>query len=126
MPNDTHTDSESEFDEVEWTRKNDIIERMFPDSHMSICIDLDDFNEVITEQRQVLIQLDHTCYCYDGNSRPTVYIPYTKPSGYITNYDLIKVLYDSNYSPDCNHRFLESFQSFQLNHSNIIEVYFGS
>lgn len=100
--------SESSFDSKEYEEEMRIIDEMFPNCLFSICIDLDEMDDVISEEPQIIIQ-HNPCrgYCEMSGNREYIYV---KNNGNgITNKDIIEAMIEAEFDPKCNHFFLEGF-----------------
>jgi hypothetical protein len=99
------TDDDSYDFEEEQQKMNE----MFPNCKFSICIDIDEMNDIISEEPQIIIQCN-PCngYCKKSGNRIYIYV-YNNGNG-ITNKDMIQAMIDANYDPDCNHIFLETWE----------------
>ena len=112
-----HTDEdkneESSFDEEKYEREQEEINQQFPDANFSICMDLNDINDVVMEDTSyAIIKCVFNCYCYDDEPRETVYLVATASNddNKLTNKDLINAMIYSPFNDYfCNHRFLEGF-----------------
>lgn len=99
---------DSSFNSEEYEEEMRIIDEMFPNCLFSICIDLDEMDEVISNEPQIIIQ-HNPCrgYCDMSGNREYIYV---KNNGNgITNKDIIKAMIEAEFDPKCNHIFLEGF-----------------
>lgn len=83
------------------------LNRAFPRSKFTICINPNILDDVISNKNIIAIKTEHKCYCY-GMNGPTKFFYVNNNGNGITNRDVIKQLNKDNYDPDCNHNFLES------------------
>lgn len=111
-----------DFDLEKWEEEQRIIDEMFPNCPFSICIDLDEMNQVVSNEPRIVIQCV-PCDIPCGRSGNRIYVYVNNNGNGITNKDMIKAMIDAGYHPECDHHFLEGFDK----KSNITyEPFFGS
>jgi hypothetical protein len=102
--------SETSFDDQAYEKEMNTISEMFPTAKFSICVSLDELNEVLSTEEHIVITCDHSCYCHDHNPRNNEYFVVRKAGNHITCKDAISAMILGGYDPkDCNHHFLEGF-----------------
>lgn len=116
---------EDVFDDEAYERNERIISAMFPRVKFSVCIDLEELDEVLSNEAQIVIKCSHNCYCYDRCPRPNDYIVVRGNGRPITVKDAIKRMEEEGYDSDCNHQFLEGFWKRKPD-SIEFEAWFGS
>lgn len=114
----------NEKTEEEYEEEMRKIEEEFPNAKFTIAINYDDLDEKITDEKQIVIKNAYTCYCYEGNYRPTDYFIVSNDN--ITNRIVIQELIRQGFDPDCNHNFLEFFHKTSNSDSIEFEMYMGS
>ncbi len=97
------------------------IDDMFTDAPFTICLEIEELNDIVVNQNNSTIKISHDCYCYESNPRPTLYLSISTPHN-ITKKDVLEYLIDFEYNPDCNHIFLETIEY----NNGFIELFFGS
>lgn len=113
------------FNEEEYLKECEIIDNKFKKCLFSISMSLSELDKPISNSNSVVIEISHTCYCYDKHKRPpVVYTVYKKKKNqFITNTDLIEKLIQNKYNPMCNHQFLELFEEIR---PGVFSPFFGS
>jgi hypothetical protein len=99
-------------------------ETEYPDLKFSICcINSKDIHNVVSYEKTIILKNTYTCYCYDGNYKPSDYIIIKSKNGKITYHDIFYQLEQQNFETGCNHNFLEGLNKI----SNCeYEMLFGS
>lgn len=116
---------DEEFDEEKYQAGQDELDRLFPDLGFSICIELDELDDVISTEYRIIMKDTRTCYCYDNCKESNTFIEIKNKNGQITYRDLFQELNNMKFQRSCNHRFFEGLQ--QCKNSNIqFEMCFGS
>lgn len=72
-----------------------------------ICIEE---HKVLSTQPEVFLKLEHKCYCYRDAPRDNIFLKVINKNGSIKSSDMIAVMVEYGYDPECNHMFLEFFQ----------------
>ena len=85
----------------------DNMNELYPSANFSICVE--NLNEVLSTEPMICIKNTYSCYCYDDKSRESDFYYVKSKSGKITIKDVIDVLVLEDFSPNCNHQFLEGF-----------------
>ena len=85
----------------EWDR----IHNMFPGAQFSVCININQLDELVTDLNQIVIRSDYGCYCYGDQPRKTEY--YYIAGERITYKLVIDELINQGLELYCNHQFLE-------------------
>ena len=88
------------------------IEEMFPNAKFSIAINIEDLDNVITDQTNIVVKHTYECYCYDNCNKNTDYFYITNRQDYkmkMTNKFIITELITQGLTLECNHVFLEGF-----------------
>ena len=112
-----------EVDE-ELQREFRIIDDMFPGADFTPSIRLKDLDDIVTEEKEIIIKQDFTCYCYDNmNKFPKYFTVKCKENESLTNKYIMTELMKQKMKIDCDHRFVEGFN--HLN-DNIYEMWTGS
>jgi hypothetical protein len=101
---DTDCDNDSDY---EYEKKQNLIDNMFPNANFTIAIDIDELDEIITNEENIIVKSIYNCYCYDNYPRNTEYF-YIKGKR-ITNKYILEELIRQNLILDCNHHFIEGF-----------------
>lgn len=111
-----------DFNEQEYLEEQRIIEEMFPNADFSICLELGEFEEVMSNEEQIVIQLK-PCKIVCGETGNTKYVYVNNNGNGIRVKDMINAMIEQDCSPSCNHHFLEGFD--KINEITF-EPYFGS
>jgi hypothetical protein len=108
MHNEEMKDEELE-EKYECERKQ--IDQMFQHALFDIAIELEELDEVVSDQTYIVVKNTYTCYCYDDCKKNTEYFYITcNPCEKMTNKFIIQELIKQKLNlQDCNHRFLEGF-----------------
>lgn len=119
---------ENSADEIEKTEEQyeyerEQIELMFPDAKFEIAIDLEYFDDIITERNNIVIKHDYGCYCYDNCKRKTDWFFITGEK--LTYKYVIGELIRQKLVLDCNHRFVEGFYKHPKSNCQF-EIWVGS
>jgi hypothetical protein len=93
------TDEEYEYDAEQ-------INIMFPDAQFTIAIDIEDMDELITDEHHLIIKNTYNCYCY--NSKKSTDYFYIEGENMTYRY-VIEQLIKQGLQLDCDHNFLEGF-----------------
>ena len=93
--------------DAKWEFENNQIETMFPNINFTIAISLDDFDEVLTDKKTIVVKNSYNGYCYDKSPRKTDWFTIHSPC--MTNRSVLTELVKQNLCLDCNHRFVEGF-----------------
>lgn len=108
---------EEEYDEDQWQKDQDKIDKEFPKCNFTISIDYDQLDEKVCDLNEIFVIKTYDCYCYDRPPydkyprKPDVFwVKDTKP---ITYRKVIEELCDKNFNPACDHRFLEIIQYYK-------------
>jgi hypothetical protein len=96
---------------------------MFPEASFTICLSLSELDEVLTNQKIIIIEVDFNCYCYDEYKRNTEY--YVIEGDHITNKYIIEQLIKHGLKIECDHHFLEYIQK-TPNSETKYKLWFGS
>ena len=97
---------------------------MYPEANFSPSISLEELDDKVSEEKEIIIKQDFTCYCYDNmNKRPNYFTIKCSENESLTNKYIINSLIKKNLKLECEHRFLEGFN--HLN-DNIYELCLGS
>jgi hypothetical protein len=116
---------DEEFDEEKYNKEQDELDRLFPDLGFSICIELEELDDIISREDRIMMKDTRTCYCYDECKESSVFIEIKNINGQITYRDLFQKLNNIKFKRSCNHHFFEGLQ--QCKNSNIqFEMCFGS
>ena len=94
------TDEECEYDAEQ-------INIMFPNAQFSVAIDIEDMDELITDEPEIIIKMCYNCYCYDNTKKEADYF-YIKGENMTCMY-VIEQLIKQGLQLNCNHNFLEGF-----------------
>ena len=88
------------------------IEEMFPNAKFSIAINIEDMDNIITEQTNIVVKHTYACYCYDNCNKNTDFFYITNRQDdkmKMTNKFIITELIKQGLKLECNHVFLEGF-----------------
>ncbi len=105
--------SEIATEEVEKTeeqveREFEILATMFPSRSITVCIDLEEINDLITTEKRMVVKQDFLCYCHQLRPRKTKF--YVITGEQLTYKYVIQKLLKKGFRSYCNHHFLEYFQ----------------
>ena len=118
-----NNEDNSEKTEEQYEYEMEQINEMFPHANFSICIDIEDLDEVVTNKSDIMIKNTYTCHCYDNCRKNTEY--YHISGKHITNRYIINKLIEQGLNLDCDHHFLEGF--YQMKNSECqFEMVIGS
>ena len=112
-----------EIDE-ELQREFRIIDDMFPEADFTPSVRLENLDDVVTDEKEIIIKQDFTCYCHDNMNKRSKY--FTIKCGEhesITNKFIMTELMKQKMKIDCDHRFVEGFYKHK---DNIYEIWTGS
>ena len=104
--NNVDHEFDEEFDEEKYILNQEEINLLYPNANFIISIDLDDIEEILTEQQNIIIKTTFTCGCYNS-IRPAEF--YYISGEKITYGYVITKLIEQNLTLDCDHCFLEGF-----------------
>ena len=105
------SDESDEKTEEQYEYEFEQIAKMFPNAKFTIAIDIEELDEVVTEQPEIIIKQEYSCYCYDDCKKNTEYIHISGAK--ITNKFIIDKLIEYGLVLDCNHCFVEGFNKMQ-------------
>jgi len=111
---------EDGYDSEKYEKEMEIINNMFPDAKFSICIDLEDMEEVLSKEKEIVLKNTYCCFCYKSDFNPlsmnTTGLS-KRPNDYfvikgdnLTYKYVIQELISQGFDPRCDHSFLEGFQ----------------
>jgi hypothetical protein len=109
MDNKDSEELEKTKQQYEYEREQ--IDKMFPNALFDIAIELEELDEVVTEETSIVVKNTYSCYCYDDCKKNTDFFHITcNPCEKMTNKFIIQELINQNLNlQECNHRFLEGF-----------------
>ena len=91
---------------------------LFPTAKFSISMDYNKFYELLTDEKEIIIQRSFFCYCYDNVPISTMY--YTIKGKNLTYKYIIDELIKQNLVLDCDHLYLKGFHNIKGNLYEII------
>jgi Na+-transporting NADH:ubiquinone oxidoreductase subunit NqrF len=116
---------DEDYDEETYLKEQEEIERLYPNAKFTICVSLQDLDDLVTEETNIVVKTSFNCMCYD-------YCDVVRQSEYyyisgdkLTNGYIIQHLIEHGLSLDCNHCFLEGFHK-SANSSVQYEMVIGS
>ena len=92
--------------EEDYEKDIEEIEKMFPNAKFSVAIELEDLDDIVTDETDIVVKNTYDCYCHT-NKRNTEYFYIS--GKHITNKFIIYKLIEQGLDLDCDHRFLEGF-----------------
>ena len=92
----------------EYQKEYEYIESEFPNAKFSICIPMCDLDNVISNEKTIIIRRNYYCYCYDMNDKKRDHYVITHDN--MTYRNVIHEMIRQDISFDCNHRFLEAIE----------------
>lgn len=102
---------ELEKSEEQYEYEREQINKMFPHALFDIVLELEELDEVVTEETSIVVKQTYNCYCYDDCKKNTDFFHITcNPCEKMTNKFIIQELINQKLNlQECNHRFLEGF-----------------
>lgn len=85
-----------------------LIDEIFGDAKFNVSIDINELDNLLTEQKHIIIKSDYKCYCYDNQPRQAEYFEICGEC--ITIKYVLKELMRQNLTLNCNHCFIEFFE----------------
>ena len=92
---------------TDYTFEIDLIDKMFPNAKFVIAIDIEELDDVVTDQTNIVVKNTYDCYCYGGVNKIADYF-YIRGE-HITNRFIINNLIEQGLNLNCNHCFVEGF-----------------
>ena len=92
---------------TDYTFEIDLIDKMFPNAKFVVAIDIEELDDVVTDQTNIVIKNTYDCYCYGGVNKIADYFYIN--GEHITNKFIINKLIEQGLSLNCNHCFVEGF-----------------
>ena len=92
--------------EEDYEKDIEEIEKMFPNAKFSVAIEIEELDNIVTDETYIVVKNTYDCYCYK-NKRNTEYFYIS--GKHITNKFIIYKLIKQGLDLDCDHRFLEGF-----------------
>jgi hypothetical protein len=100
--------SDDSKSEDEYMKEFQIIDEMFPNIDFTISINLDMMNDVISDEKCIVIKNTFKCYCYSLVDKKNEFFIINAPiNGKITYKHLFTELMNQNCALLCDHRFIE-------------------
>ena len=97
------------------------IEEEFPNAKFTISIPYDELDEIITNEKEILLKYRYNCYCNENKKKKIE--RFIVKGDCITNRLCINKLIDEGFDLGCNHHFLEGFNE---NSDYEFEIFTGS
>jgi len=116
-------DEEEFFNEEQFERDEQQKALMFPNANFVIAIDLADLDNIVSDEKTIVIKQTYTCYCYTHH-KPTEYYIITGEK--ITNKYILLKLIEEGLNLDCNHMFIEGFHKYPEDSRCQFEIITGS
>ena len=85
--------------EEQYEAEMKLIDEMFEDANFNVAIDIEELDELLTEQKHIIIKSNYICYCYDNEPRQTEYFEICGEC--ITNKFVLNELIRQNLHLDC-------------------------
>lgn len=120
MIEDMFPDDKKTYEQYE--REFRMIEDMFPNAKFNVCIPIEDLDNIITDEKEIIVIQKIHCYCYK-RKRTKYFTIKCNENEFLTNKYIITELMNQKMKMQCNHRFLEEIHK---NKENIYEIYAGS
>lgn len=98
---------EIEKTDKEYAAEMEELDDIFPNAKFSIAIDIDELDDIITEQNNIVVQSTYNCYCYDDCKRKTDFFRISGNN--MTNRFVLSKLIEQGLNLECNHIFVEGF-----------------
>lgn len=115
---------ETAEDDYAFERQMTEMRKTFPKAKFTICIELDQLDEVLSNHDAIVIKITHNCYCYSNNRRKDDLILVHNTTGKAITYkDAIEAIVKYKYDPKCSHVFFEGFTHVG---DCLFKTYFGS
>jgi hypothetical protein len=90
-----------------------------------ICIPCSELDDIVSTQKDIMIQNTYNCYCYSEVQRPPDYFHLRSDKPHTVK-TIIKELIKKEFDPDCNHRFLEGISKKTGKSDMTFELHMGS
>ena len=94
-------------DEEKYIENFEKVYQMFPDAKFDIAIDFDDLDNIVTNEKHMVIKHVNDCRCYKKTNIKTRF--FFIQGDKLTNKFIINELIKQGLTLDCDHRFLEGF-----------------
>lgn len=104
----------------DYEKEFELIDALFPEAKFTICLKSSQMDEVISLEKQIVIEESLYCYCNGMLKKSNLYIIKNME---MTNKNVINELIRQGMNRDCNHRFLESIYKKTECH---FDLHFGS
>ena len=118
-----YSNEDEEITQEEIDAENEIIDNLFPDANFSICIHSSELEEVLTDEKNIVIQ--HSCNCYRcGDNNKTKYYFITGDN--MTYKYIINELIKQGLKAKCDHQYLEKFYKLNNECNFLFDSFFGS
>ena len=107
--NNDNNDDDISLDEEHVSREMEYMRRLFPNAMFDIDIPYQDLNDLVTDEKRIIIEHTYRCRCYSNRELLGKTVHFYISGEKLTNHNVLDELIKQNLVLDCDHSFLEGF-----------------